>query len=112
MALFNLGDYILSSGKSSNFKIDCEALSSDDLLGLANLMAKKIGGFRQAIGIPRGGLRLATALNAHRSNKLYNPLLLVDDVLTTSRSLDLGKSLIMAMDPKLKDSDIIGTVIF
>ena len=62
--LFKLGIVPLHSGGYSDFKIDCDALTDEDMRCLAYLIWQRVGSFNPAIGIPNGGLRLAWALNS------------------------------------------------
>lgn len=89
MALFRLGDFTLHSGEKSAWKIDCDALTDKDWMTLAVLLHERVGRFNAALGIPRGGCRLADALNAIADGS--GPLLLVDDVLTTGRSMERAR---------------------
>ena len=87
MGLFNFGRFKLHSGKNSNFKIDCDFLTDADLNALANLIR---GDYRlcEFIGVPKGGLKFAKALNLTNNNyNLYHSKVVVDDVLTTGHSI-------------------------
>lgn len=90
MNLFNKLNVILSSGKVSDYKIDCDALTDADLECLAYLISKKYY-FSQVIGVPSGGNRLAAALKKYElynDERVYMKVLLVDDVLTTGHSME------------------------
>jgi hypothetical protein len=86
MNLFQLQKTILNSGKESDFKIECDALTDEDIECCAYLISKKVK-FWQVLGVPRGGLRLAKALEKYidASARLT---LVVDDVLTTGNSIN------------------------
>lgn len=85
MALFNKGFFKLHSGAISNLKIDCDVLTDEDYEALAFLIAKHFK-FGDVYGIPDGGAKLAAALKPYiTSDSLY--CLLVDDVLTTGKSM-------------------------
>jgi hypothetical protein len=107
--LFQLGDFVLHSGRRSKFKIDCDALSDSDIEAVAHILADILPPFRNVVGVPRGGLRLAKALRPYctppdRFASIQGrEWLVVDDVLTT------GESLRQAMEEK---GDAIGAVIF
>jgi hypoxanthine phosphoribosyltransferase len=78
------------SGQMLDFKIECDALSEDDWDCLAwiirkRLMADKVA-YNRAIGIPRGGIPFARALNRY-ANPKANVVLLADDVWTTGGSM-------------------------
>lgn len=87
MGLFSQGNFTLHSKGKSWFKISCAFLSDDDWRTIARLIADKIA-FRDVVGIPTGGLRLAEALRFY-CNKIDGglPILIVDDVLTTGASM-------------------------
>lgn len=86
MALFQTGDFTLASGKRSTFKIECDALTDEDWSSLARLIAERSGDFSSVVGIPRGGLKLAKALEPYASQGSH-PRLVVDDVCTTGGTL-------------------------
>ena len=106
IGLFKKGRIKLHSGKISNFKIECDALTDEDLDTLAFLVSKKVK-FGNVTGIARGGLRFAKALRKYETPN--DPrFLIVDDVLTTGSSMeDLKKYVICDLS-----SNIIGVVIF
>jgi len=85
-ALFQQGEFTLHSGKQTNFKIDCDALADDDWGALATMVSERFD-FSVVHGIPRGGEKFAKALQEY-----MNPhsafVLIVDDVLTTGRSME------------------------
>lgn len=85
--LFNAGEYKLHSGLVTPFKIDADALTNNDIHALAVLIADRIP-YTSAYGVPRGGVRLARALNTlpHTEPEVAN-YLIVDDVLTTGESI-------------------------
>lgn len=89
MGLFNEGKFTLHSGEISDFKIDCDFLTDEDIKTLAGLIAKRIGYFTAVEGVPTGGTRLALALEKsvvhdHHADRL----LIVDDVLTSGGSME------------------------
>ena len=84
MSLFNTGAFRLHAGGVSNFKIDCDHLSDEDIQALADYIGPRLK-FSRVVGIPEGGLRFAEAL--HKYCSLDGPLLIADDVLTTGRSM-------------------------
>jgi orotate phosphoribosyltransferase len=100
--LFKFGFVELSSGRCSQFKIDCDALTIGDTNTLAQLIARKFR-FSDVIGIPTGGDGLAHALQ--NWTKEQGPLLIVDDVLTTGASMEKEKN-------KYPHLHVIGVVIF
>ena len=86
MNLFQTGNFKLASGQTSNFKIECDALTDEDWKTFAFLISKKIK-FSKVIGVPRGGLKLAKFLEAFEINDVTLPRLVVDDVYTTGGSI-------------------------
>ncbi|HXJ66869.1 MAG TPA: hypothetical protein VNN79_24190 [Actinomycetota bacterium] len=98
MTLFIPGSFLSHSGLTLPFKIECDALSDDDLATLAKMAGARIA-FQSVIGVPRGGLRFAAALEPYAVPYAPAlPRLIVDDVLTTGTSItnlwrDLGRGL-------------------
>lgn len=82
------------SGKRSKWKIDCDALSDEDIETLAYLIKQMTGYFTSVEGIPTGGIRLAEVLKKHVSEEfdLKSCHLIVDDVLTSGRSMEEAKA--------------------
>lgn len=101
MSLFELGDFRLHSGEQSAWKIECDALTDADLKALASRAASRID-FGDVLGVPRGGLRFAAALRPYVKHG-HHPMLIVDDVLTTGRSVQ---------ELRQKHPGAIGLVIF
>jgi orotate phosphoribosyltransferase len=84
--LFTQGNFTLHSGAKSNWKIECDALTDEDWETLA-LMIGESYHFHSVYGIPMGGVRLAARLEKYRKKDgCYS--LIVDDVLTTGRSMN------------------------
>lgn len=108
MALFNYGHFTLHSGQESNFLIDANALTDNDLHALAATVAPKILPFRKVVGIPNGGLRFAKALEPYADPNLTAPILIVDDVLTTGASMMAARHQLWEEDKPAP----IGLVIF
>ena len=84
--LFQLGSFKSHSGEALPWKINCDVLTIQDWECLASMIAVKIGMFGKLEGVPKGGLALVEALKFHRYRS--GPLLIVDDVLTTGRSME------------------------
>lgn len=88
MGLFQTGEFKLNSGKISDFKIDCDYLSDEDLAALALKIAASVK-FHKVFGVPSGGVRLEQALKKYEyKDKSYYPTLIVDDVLTSGGSME------------------------
>lgn len=107
MGLFSLGQYKLHSGSFSPWKIDCDVFTDKDIECIADLIAERVTPFSYVVGIPRGGSRLADALRQHGQD-VPSTLLIVDDVLTTGKSMEEFR-LQMAKDTEMY---IKGAVIF
>jgi hypothetical protein len=107
MNLFQKVDIILNSGKPSDFKIECDALTDEDIETFAYLISKKYT-FRKVVGVPKGGNRIEDALQKYTTNNPEHPLLMVDDVLTT------GGSMIRYRDKynEMGYGNILGVVLF
>ena len=90
MNLFQQGDFTLSSGLKSQFKINCDALAQEDIETLAAMIAQIVEPFGSVMGVPRGGLRLAAALRKYVNPG--KPILVVDDVFTTGKSMEKARS--------------------
>lgn len=86
MNLFQTGEFKLHSGGISNFKIECDALTEDDLETIAKLISQKFN-FNFVIGIPTGGEELAEKLEKY-VDKYTSKTLIVDDILTTGFSME------------------------
>jgi len=77
----------LHSGITSHWKIDCDALTEHDWECLAAMAAEIAPPFHSVLGVPRGGFKFASALKKYRRADSDHTLL-VDDVLTTGRSME------------------------
>lgn len=99
-ALFQLGNFTLNSGEQSNFKIECDAFVDEDWTTLAWLLAERLPPFGKVEGVPRGGVRLAKALEEYARHS--DTLLIVDDVWTTGGSMERHRA----------GRDAIGAVVF
>lgn len=77
------------SGISLDFKIECDALTDQDITTLAKIISKKYK-YKHVYGVPTGGIRLANELNKY-CNEKHERILIVDDVLTTGKSMEESK---------------------
>jgi len=103
--LFQLGKFMLHSGKKSLWKIDCDALTDEDYEVLAYIVAKEWKlHYMKVITIPTGGNRFANKLKRYETWNWSDPILIVDDVLTTGNSFEVVK--------KEEVKEVIGVVIF
>ncbi len=95
--LFQLGDYTLSSGRKSAWKIDCDALTDDDMKALAAMAAERLDWFpfSRVVSVPKGksdspidnAQRFAMALWPFCATDELGRVLIVDDVLTSGESM-------------------------
>jgi hypothetical protein len=106
ISLFRTGEFPLHSGGTSNWKIDCDALTEADWRTIAGVISRKVGHFRNVYGIPKGGLALAEALAPMITGDWRHPFLIVDDVYTT------GASMREAYAWTLDTENIVGFVVF
>jgi orotate phosphoribosyltransferase len=104
MNLFQLGDFVLSSGVESRWKLECDALTEVDWTALAAMVRQMVGRFGKVIGVPTGGLKLAAALKPFEM--IAGPTLIVDDVLTTGASMEKMR------DMSLEGPTHVGVVVF
>jgi len=85
MTFMVLGDFPLHSGGIGKFKIECDDLTDDDIACFAWVISQKYS-FNKVYGIPRGGDRIAKALEKYIDPNALLPIV-VDDVLTTGGSM-------------------------
>jgi hypoxanthine phosphoribosyltransferase len=93
--LFQFGWFNAHSGMQLPWKLDADALSDGSIEALAKIIAGKFS-FGKVYGVPRGGVRLARALEAYCETEAFRqyPVLVVDDVLTTGRSMEEAKKIV------------------
>lgn len=88
MSLFLKGEFLLSAGNLSNWKVECDALTDEDWTTLAHMAHTLLGlpAFHSVKHIPTGGMKLGAAMA-----KYIDPhgtcLLICDDVWTTGKSM-------------------------
>ena len=76
MNLFQLGKFTSHAGNELDWKIECDALTDEDWECLAKMISERTQ-FGSVYGIPRGGTKLAKALEKYITPK--NPVRLVVD---------------------------------
>ncbi len=108
LGLFTLGFFTLHSGEHSPYKIDCDFLTDADIETLAYMLKRRLPVFSSVVGVPRGGLRLAAAMEKY-ARPVGAPRLIVDDVYTTGNSLIAQR---MLMSDSVAAENAIGAVIF
>jgi len=101
----------LHSGGESNYLIDCNALTDEDLAAIARRLSELTGPFGGILWVPRGGERIGRALELYVSKKSHT-LLLVDDVWTTGSSLTEVREKIERDTTRDHWKTILGAVIF
>lgn len=97
--LFQSGSFSLHAGQKSNYKIECDALTPQDVFTLSILMAERLSPYGRVEGVARGGLRFAVQMALYATE---GPLLIVDDVWTTG----------VSMEAQRDGRDAIGVVVF
>jgi len=114
--LYQLGDFTLNSGAKSRAKIECDALSDGSIEALAWMIQHMVGRFQAAKGVPRGGLRLASALLKYATPGTGAFCLIVDDVLTTGGSMERTKQAFLDRERSMLfpcgPLDVVGAVIY
>jgi hypothetical protein len=87
MDLFQKGTFTSHAGLQLKWKIECDAISDDEWDAFAiMIIERETRPFSDVIGIPRGGVKLETALLNYVSGNNNDPVLIVDDVWTTGTS--------------------------
>jgi hypothetical protein len=104
-SLFKTESFISHSGLNLNWKIECDVLTVPEWITISKMIMQVSPPFREAIGIPRGGIKLGNLLNQYGTNKKEDPICIVDDVLTSGESMT-------EYAEKFKDEEFIGWVVF
>jgi len=108
MNLFQSVDFKSHAGLDLSWKIEMDALEDEEWVTISQMILELSEPFREAIGVPRGGTRLGKLLNQHGTGKKDNPILIVDDVLTTGGSMEDFKRKRVFRNP----TKYIGWVVF
>ncbi len=105
--------FVSHSGNVLPYKIECDALTDDDINTVAAIISANAK-FDRVIGIPTGGIRLQFALGKYLTLAgLEQKILIVDDVYTTGASMEEKRQEIVSNHKGFIDiNDIIGWVIF
>ena len=106
--LFQKIDFTSHAGLDLTWKIEMDALTRDEWECIAHMIIELSPPFKEAIGIPRGGVKLGKLLNLHGTGKREDPICIVDDVLTTGGSMNEFKQKRHWRNP----SKYIGWVVF
>ncbi len=89
--MFIRKDFVSHSGLNLYFKIECDSLIDEDTQTIAYIIAQKYNfKYIYIYGIPTGGIKLANELKQY-CNDQYETILIVDDVLTTGKSMEQAK---------------------
>lgn len=88
--LFVPGTFVSYSGKTLHWKVECDVLDDRDWDALALMSVYTLGLFSHIESVPSGGNRFARALVPYITTS--GGLLIVDDVLTTGRSMELKRN--------------------
>ena len=88
MNLFQDGDFTSHAGLPLKWKLECDAITDDEWRCLAKMvMDYQTRPFYKAVGIPRGGLKFAEAMNEYASDNDTDQIMICDDVFTTGTSM-------------------------
>lgn len=105
--LFEMGWFASHSGFQLPFKIDCDAWTDESLRGVAKFLKWKFA-FDEVLAVPShnpeeaAGPRLARILREEHSPDEGYPPLIVDDVLTTGRSMEEFRETVMRNRPAVQ----------
>ncbi len=86
MSVVRVEPVTLASGRQSSFKVECDDMSDEEIAQHARLLARILPPFSSVEGVPRGGGRVAKALEPYADARARLPLV-VDDVWTTGGSM-------------------------
>ena len=76
------------SGLDLTWKIEMDALQDGEWFTIKKMIMERTPPFKEAVGIPRGGIKLGDLLNEHSTGREEDPICIVDDVLTTGSSME------------------------
>ena len=88
MKLFQDGDFKSHAGLPLKWKLECDAITDEEWRCIAKMvMDYQVQPFYKAVGIPRGGLKFAEAMNEYASGDPADQTMICDDVFTTGTTL-------------------------
>jgi orotate phosphoribosyltransferase len=102
----------LASGRISDLKIECDALTRRDWETAALLVRRLAPVYGCVIGVPHGGDALAAALEPACTGNPADPVLIVDDVWTTGDSLRQFQQTVAALIHPTPCGPLVGVVLF
>lgn len=85
--LLQRGTFTLTSGITTPFKIECDALTPDDWDTIGALLHEQVFSYREVHGVPRGGLPLEESMRRYVQPDGAT-ILVVDDVWMTGGSVE------------------------
>lgn len=115
MALFKRGKFVSHAGAELDFKIECDALTDEDIECIAEYIVSKTDFRFMVQSIPRGGNRLAEAIERCAGMEDCSipeapfSIMIVDDVFTTGMSMEKAKA---EQPVQVHTDDVVGWVIF
>ena len=87
-SLIQMGDFTSHAGLPLKWKLECDAITDEEWRCLAKMvMDYQDRPFYKAVGIPRGGLKFAEAMNEYASGNDVDQIMICDDVFTTGTSI-------------------------
>ena len=107
MNLFQKIDFTSSAGLDLKWKIECDAISDDEWECIATMIMERTRPFRKAVGIPRGGIKLAQELDKYSTGYHRDPVCIVDDVLTTGNSMEKYREEIEKNKSNLEETEVV-----
>ena len=105
--LFKSINFKSHSGLDLTWKIECDVLSDPEWFTIKKMILEVTPPFREAIGIPRGGIKLGNLLNEHATGKEEDPICIVDDVLTTGNSMEKYREEIEKNKSNLEETEVV-----
>lgn len=116
MSLFQQGKFTLHSGGESFWRIDCDDMTDAEIGIFARIIAAKVGAFASVDCPPShfgsAAPRLAEAMRQYKTYIPLDPILIVDDVLTTGSSMEETRQKYIVHLPERLRRPIIGAVMF
>jgi len=103
MNLLQRKTFTTHAGNIAHFKIECDALTDEELETFAFLISEKFK-FKLVYGIPSGGNKIAAILEKY-VDPTSNYVLIIDDVYTTGKSMEDASKI-------FEDVQLQGVVLF